>query len=78
MNDNTIKLQVSNSGRTLNAKDKERMFLPGYTTKGEGHSGLGLAIVQERVKHYRGELDVHSDENSSTTEIRITIPNYTA
>ncbi|QMV43525.1 GHKL domain-containing protein [Cohnella cholangitidis] len=78
MKDNTIKLQVSNSGRMLNAQDKERIFLPGYTTKGEGHSGLGLAIVQERVKHYRGELDVHSDENSSTTEIRITLPKHTA
>ncbi|WP_256760864.1 sensor histidine kinase [Cohnella sp. WQ 127256] len=74
MDDNTIVLQVSNKGRSLDDKDKERIFLPGYTTKGEGHSGLGLAIIQERVKHYHGNLSLHSDEKSGITEFRITIP----
>lgn len=72
--DKIIELQVSNRGRMLNAKDRERIFHPGYTTKGEGHSGLGLAIVQERVKHYNGELHLQSDEGTNTTVFRIALP----
>ncbi|QJD87640.1 sensor histidine kinase [Cohnella herbarum] len=76
--DKTIQIQVTNSGRTILPEEKERIFVPGYTTKGEGHSGLGLAIVLERVKHYRGKLDVHSDESIKTTEFRISLPKQSA
>jgi len=72
--DNRIELQVSNTGHALEAKDKERLFIPGYTTKGTGHSGLGLAIVQERVKHYNGNIELHSDVSKRTTSFLITLP----
>ncbi|WP_158602274.1 sensor histidine kinase [Cohnella endophytica] len=75
---NRIELLVSNRGRHLSDKDKDRMFAPGYTSKGNDHSGLGLAIVQERVKHYNGSLEVQSEENPvqavGTTIFRITLP----
>ncbi|ASS66443.1 MULTISPECIES: GHKL domain-containing protein [unclassified Paenibacillus] len=34
----------------------QKMFRAGYSTKpsGSGHSGLGLSIVAERARHYRG------------------------
>jgi signal transduction histidine kinase len=67
----TIELEVSNRGRILDAKEKERIFLPGYTTKGEDHSGLGLAIVAERVKYYQGTLQVQSDNESGTTVFQV-------
>ncbi|MFC5469808.1 sensor histidine kinase [Cohnella suwonensis] len=74
---NLIELAVSNEGRVITAAEKERIFAPGFTTKGEGHSGLGLAIVNERVKHYNGELQLLTEtaENGhGTTMFRILIP----
>ncbi|WP_369417947.1 ATP-binding protein [Cohnella mopanensis] len=38
--DNGIELQISNKGSSLQATDRERIFQPGYSTKGEGHSDL--------------------------------------
>jgi signal transduction histidine kinase len=67
----TIELEVSNRGRLLDTKEKERIFLPGYSTKGEDHSGLGLAIVLERVKYYKGTLQIQSDIESGTTVFRV-------
>lgn len=74
MEENTIQLCVSNSGRLLEAEDRKKIFLPGYSTKGENHSGLGLAIVLERVRHYNGELEVTSMEGSKGILFRITLP----
>jgi signal transduction histidine kinase len=71
---NTIQIVITNSGRVLDTKECERIFLPGYSTKGENHSGLGLAIVLERVKHYNGELEVRSEEGNESTLFKITLP----
>ncbi|MFC5402853.1 sensor histidine kinase [Cohnella soli] len=72
--DRRIELVVSNNGRPIAGQDKSRFFDSGYSTKGEGHSGLGLAIVQERVKHYNGELHFTSEPSGNdhaTTSFRI-------
>ncbi|MFC5469809.1 sensor histidine kinase [Cohnella suwonensis] len=69
-----IEITVTNKGRFLDSKELERIFLPGYTTKGEGHSGLGLAVVLERVKHYKGTLDMKSDNLLGMTTFSISIP----
>jgi len=61
-----VELSVTNSGRTLNEGDKELIFLPGYTTKDNQHSGLGLSIVLDRVKHYRGTITVQLSDDDAT------------
>lgn len=61
-----LELSVSNSGCTLTEGDKELIFLPGYTTKADQHSGLGLSIVQERVKYYRGTVTVQTPDGNET------------
>lgn len=67
-------LEVSNRGSVLSREAKEKMFQAGYTTKTDGsHSGLGLAIVAERTKHYGGTLELLSDDRSGTV-FRISIP----
>ncbi|WP_372635610.1 sensor histidine kinase [Cohnella sp.] len=78
LEDGSIELQVSNRGRSLTAHDRQLIFKPGYTTKGEGHSGLGLAIVQERVKHYKGSLDLVSDEREGLTTFKVYLPEISA
>ena len=40
-----ILMRVSDSGPGIAAEDKERLFLPYYSTKGRG-TGLGLAIAR--------------------------------
>lgn len=69
-----IALEVANRGRPIDEEAQARMFDMGYSTKGEGHSGLGLAIVQERVRHYGAELVVRSDEQSKLTTFLIGFP----
>jgi len=61
-----ILLEVTNQGRVLSDEEKGKIFQPGYSTKGKGHSGLGLAIVTERVKYYRGQLTLESTAQSGT------------
>lgn len=74
LENNSIQLTVSNHGRVLDDKERERIFLPGYSTKGTNHSGLGLAIVLERVKHYKGKLELQSVEDTGNTVFHITLP----
>ncbi len=76
--DGSIMLKVSNRGRAISTDDRLQIFKPGYTTKGEGHSGLGLAIVQERVKHYKGALELVSDEKEGLTVFKVCLPEVSA
>ncbi|MFD0673132.1 sensor histidine kinase [Cohnella sp. GCM10027633] len=69
-----ITLKVSNRGRPIDEKTRALIFQAGYSTKGEGHSGLGLAIIQERVRHYSGKFDVESDSTSGTTIFSVRLP----
>lgn len=39
----------------LSAEQLRRIFQPGFSTKSDGHSGLGLAVVQERARFYQGK-----------------------
>jgi len=68
-----IELVVNNRGRVLSDMELKRIFKPGYTTKRNEHSGLGLSIVHERVNHYKGTIDVQSNSTDGTT-FRITLP----
>jgi len=78
MEDESIELEVSNRGRFLSVQEKQMIFKPGFTTKGDGHSGLGLAIVQERVKHYNGTLDLQSYESEGLTVFKVQLPQISA
>lgn len=69
-----ITLKVSNRGRSIDEETRARIFQAGFSTKGEGHSGLGLAIIQERVGHYGGTFDVVSDPTSRTTTFMVQLP----
>ncbi|WP_221469617.1 sensor histidine kinase [Cohnella nanjingensis] len=69
-----IELSVVNCGQPLSDDVRAQLFTAGYTTKRDGHSGLGLAIVQERVKHYNGTIDIRSTAESGT-EFLIRLPN---
>jgi len=66
---------VSNSlRRTLSEDQLDKMFQPTYTTKREdGHSGLGLSIVREKVRQYRGRIDVSTPE-PTIIQFQVSVP----
>lgn len=69
-----LTLIVENRGLPIDPKVSERMFEAGFSTKGDGHSGLGLAIIRERVVHYGGELIFDNKENAGTATFTVRLP----
>ena len=53
--------QVENNGAMIPETIRERIFIPGFTTKGDGH-GMGLHIVRRTLLERGGDIRVESDE----------------
>lgn len=53
------KIQVRDNGPGIPPEDREKVFLPFFTTKPEG-SGLGLALVQKIVVSHDGSITLES------------------
>ena len=56
-----LRVAVSDTGPGIPAEDKEKLFLPYYSTKGRG-TGLGLAIVHRIVADHHGTIRVEDNE----------------
>jgi sensor histidine kinase regulating citrate/malate metabolism len=67
-----LRLDVVNRGQ-IRTTPPERVFEPGYTTKGEGHGGLGLYIVKDLAEALFGTVKVSSDE-AVGTRFTVTLP----
>lgn len=65
-------LKVIDNGSPIPADLLEKIFEPGFTTKGERGEGMGLAIGREIMKSYGGTLQVTS--NSETTTFEACVP----
>jgi two-component system, NtrC family, nitrogen regulation sensor histidine kinase NtrY len=70
--DDSVRIEVSDTGKGLTPEECSRLFTPYYTTKHQG-TGLGLAIVQSVVSDHHGTISVSSEENRGTT-FRIDLP----
>jgi two-component system nitrogen regulation sensor histidine kinase NtrY len=55
-----VELSVSDTGCGVSAADKEKLFLPYFSTKNRG-TGLGLAIVSHIVREHRGRVRVEDN-----------------
>ncbi|MBW2265296.1 MAG: PAS domain-containing protein [Deltaproteobacteria bacterium] len=60
------KITISDNGKGIDPKDKERIFDPYFTTKSDG-TGLGLAIVHKIMEAHRGDIEVESRPGLGTT-----------
>ena len=58
---------VTNSGPRIPEELRETIFRPGFTTKKEEGHGMGLYIVQNVLKNYKGSLELHSEEETTFT-----------
>jgi nitrogen fixation/metabolism regulation signal transduction histidine kinase len=60
-----VRLIVTDDGPGIPAAEREKLFLPYYSTKRRG-SGLGLAIVRRIVAEHGGTIEVGDNEPKGT------------
>jgi signal transduction histidine kinase len=65
-NDDSVTVEISDSGSGLTPEECERLFTPYYTSKPHG-TGLGLAIVQSIISDHGGKIAVRSEPGRGTT-----------
>ena len=71
-NRNWIEVLINDSGPGLPEKVLADLFQPTQTTKGEGHSGLGLSIVKQLVDDMDGVISCRT--GTEGTGFRILLP----
>jgi len=62
---NKVGIDVADDGPGIREEDKERLFLPYFSTK-DGGTGLGLAIASRIIAEHRGYLRVGDNEPRGT------------
>jgi len=70
--EDSVRIEVSDTGKGLTPEECSRLFTPYYTTKQQG-TGLGLAIIQSIVADHHGTISVTSEEGRGAT-FRIELP----
>jgi len=70
--DNSVIIDISDSGKGIAGDALEKIFEPFYTTKDKG-TGLGLAIVFNIINKHNGKIAIRSEEGKGTT-FSITLP----
>jgi len=71
----TVELVVADSGCGVSPDEKEKLFLPYFSTKGRG-TGLGLAIVSHIVADHNAHIRVEDNQPSGarfTVEIPVAV-----
>jgi len=56
-----VRVEIADSGPGIPEKERERLFLPYFSTKKKG-TGLGLAIVNQVINEHGGSIDVDNNK----------------
>ena len=67
-----VRVTVADNGPGVPAADRDKLFMPYYSTKGRG-SGLGLAIVRRIVAEHGGGIEV-GDARPTGTIFTVELP----
>jgi two-component system, NtrC family, nitrogen regulation sensor histidine kinase NtrY len=67
-----VRIVVADDGPGIPPADRDKLFLPYYSTKGRG-SGLGLAIVRRIIAEHGGNIEV-GDNTPRGTRFTIELP----
>lgn len=70
----SIIIEMSDSGKGIARKDWEKVFYPGFTTRKRGW-GVGLTLCKRIIEHYhKGKIFVAKSELSKGTTFRMVLP----
>ncbi len=72
LQNDSITVTVQDSGKGIEEKNLEKIFIPFFSTK-EGGMGLGLPICQRIIESHGGEIQCKSSQGEGTV-FEITIP----
>jgi signal transduction histidine kinase len=61
-----IKIQIGDNGIGIEEKNIDKIFLPYFTTKGKGGTGVGLSTVKQIIESSNGRVEVKSRLNKGT------------
>ncbi len=67
-----IFLEISDNGKGIDDKDKDKLFEPYYSSK-KGNVGLGLTIVKSIIDDHKGKIKVFSNKPKGTV-FKIILP----
>ena len=62
----SVMIQISDTGCGISDEQKEKIFIPHFTTKSTG-SGIGLSVVKQIIENHGGNIYFESVENEGTT-----------
>jgi two-component system nitrogen regulation sensor histidine kinase NtrY len=62
---NMVSIDIADNGPGIRDEDKERLFLPYFSTKKDG-TGLGLAIANRIIAEHRGYIRISDNEPKGT------------
>lgn len=68
-----VEITISDDGSGIPDSIKSRLFEPFVSSKGEGHSGLGLSIAYSIIRELNGTMTCESEQASGTT-FKIVLP----
>ena len=68
-----VEIIINDSGSGIPEEIKSNLFEPFVSSKGSGHSGLGLSIAHSIIKELKGTISCESDEATGTT-FKILLP----
>nr|WP_022850342.1 cache domain-containing protein [Limisalsivibrio acetivorans] len=76
--DHTVSLSVEDTGQGISEDNLGKIFLPYFTTKGRGGTGIGLYMSKSIIEnHMKGKLEYHSGEKGAVFIITLPEAGYT-
>ena len=76
--DDSVAIEITDTGEGIAVENLDKIFDPGYTTRGIGvGTGLGLSIVHQIIEKHLGSIDVSSSAGIGTT-VQISLPTRAA
>ncbi|MFC1538172.1 PAS domain S-box protein [Candidatus Latescibacterota bacterium] len=73
MENESVVIQITDTGLGMTDETKSNIFKPFYTTKGKNGTGLGLYVSKEMIKNFGGDIIVESTLSKGTS-ITIFLP----
>ena len=64
--DASVFLEITDNGIGIDEEQKEKIFIPYFTTKNTG-SGIGLSVVKQIIENHNGEISFVSEINKGTS-----------